>query len=220
MFRAPAHRGARNPTRCVILGPDTILAMDVVLADPARLEEYATLFARTFADDAMIMWPFPADAVEVRARGNWLAFGGDSIEAGWLREVAPALGIASWVPPGEADRFVEVEERSRDAIRPLTDDDGARYARLWDWIDRHLPDEPHWYLDHIAVLPERQGEGIGSALIRWGLKRATDDGACAFLETGRERNVGLYEHFGFRVVHAGEVAGGGPTVWFMRWDPA
>ena len=205
--------------RCHQVAPGYHQAMDVALADPARLEEYATLFARTFADDAMIMWPFPPDAVEERAKANWLAFGKDSIEAGWIREVTPALGIASWVPPAEADRFVEVEERSRDAIRPLTDDDGARYARLWDWIDGHLPDEPHWFLDHIAVLPERQGEGIGSALIRWGLERAAEDGTCAFLETGRERNVGLYEHFGFRVAYAGEVSEGGPTVWFMRWDP-
>lgn len=43
------------------------LVMDVVPADLARLEEYATLFARTFADDAMIegLPPVPVSATFV-----------------------------------------------------------------------------------------------------------------------------------------------------------
>jgi hypothetical protein len=51
------------------------------------------------------------------------------------------------------------------------------------------------------------------------LRCADADRVPAFLETGRERNVGFYERFGFRVVDDADIPSGGPHVWFMRWDP-
>ena len=95
---------------------------------------------------------------------------------------------------------------------------------LWNWIEEQLPDEPHWFLDAIGVEPERQGEGIGAALVRWGIARAAADGVPAFLETGLIENVGYYERFGFRVVHEGEPEPGGvarlvhaPRPVISRW---
>ena len=193
--------------------------MEVVPADPERFEAFAALFASTFADDAMIRWPFPEDDFEERVRKMWLAVGGDMLDAGWLWEIPPAVGMAVWVPPGGEGRYLEIEERADDAIAALTDDGGERYRALWAWIEENLPKDPHWYLDHLAVAPEHQGKGLGSALIRFGLDRARKDGTCAFLETSRERNVGLYEHLGFRVIRADHTPGGGPFIWFMRWDP-
>ena len=193
--------------------------MDIVAADPERLEGYADIFARTFADDAIITWPFPPGDVQELARAQFVPLGRGMAEAGWLWEAPPSAGFAGWVPPGGAERFIEINHGSLDTVRAQTDDDGARLMKLWDWIDDHLPDEPHWFLDHLAVAPERQGEGIGKALIRFGLDRAAAAGMCAFLETSKEGNVGLYEHLGFRVVHADDAPGGGPYLWFMRWDP-
>lgn len=194
--------------------------MDVTKAGTERLEEFASLFARSFADDAMIGWPFHHHDVEERARKMWLAGGRDMVEEGWIWEIAPAVGFAAWVQPGGGERYQEIEQRSRDEIAELTDDGCARFAGLWGWIEENLPAEPHWYLDHIAVEAEQRGNGLGSALIHFGLEQARRDGTCAFLETSREGNVGIYEHLGFRVVHADHVPGGGPFIWFMRWDPA
>jgi ribosomal protein S18 acetylase RimI-like enzyme len=194
--------------------------MDVVAAGAERLEDYADLFARTFADDALVTWPLPAGEAEELARKQFVPLGREMAEVDWLWEVLPAAGFAAWVPPDGAERYLEINERSLEAIRSLTDDDGARLDVLWGWIEGRLPQEPHWFLDHIAVAPERQGKGIGSALIRFGLDRARGDGTCTFLETSREGNVGLYEHLGFRVTDAGSVPDGGPFIWFMRWDPA
>ena len=64
-----------------------------------------------------------------------------------------------------------------------------------------------------------RGHGIGSALIRHGLARADAVGQGSILETGTATNVVLYEHFGYRVVDEGDPPGGGPHIWFMRWDP-
>ena len=40
-----------------------------------------------------------------------------------------------------------------------------------------------------------------------------------FLETARPGNVGYYERLGFRVVADEHAPGGGPRLWFMRFDP-
>jgi predicted N-acetyltransferase YhbS len=69
------------------------------------------------------------------------------------------------------------------------------------------------------VAPDCQGRGIGSALIQFGLDRARTDETPVFLETASPRNVPLYERLEFRVVEDSDAPGGGPHVWFMRWDP-
>lgn len=53
-----------------------------------------------------------------------------------------------------------------------------------------------WYLlGPVGVLPERQGQGIGSALIREALRVLTDAGARGVVLVG---NPGFYARFGFR----------------------
>ena len=191
------------------------MTIEVVPAGPGRVEALSEVFARSFVDDPIARWPLPSDGVEERVRMNFLQFGGGFAKLGMLYEAGDGAGVAAWVPPGATERMVEMEVGTRTAIAATTTDGGARYFGMWDWIEAMVPDVPHWYLDLIAVAPERRGEGIGAALIRWGLERANDDGVPAVLETAQPDNVALYEHFGFRVVLEGDVPGGGPHVWFM-----
>ena len=58
---------------------------------------------------------------------------------------------------------------------------------------------PHWYLYNLAVDPKHQGKGWTSVLLNPMLARADKDRLPCYLETG-ERNVKLYEHFGFEVI--------------------
>ena len=101
----------------------------------------------------------------------------------------------------------------------MTDDDGRRYTRFWDWVDSHNPAEPLWQLDSIAVDPAAQGQGLGTMLVAAGLALAQADGVGAFLSTGSARNVSIYARSGFRVVEEAAAPDGGPTIYFMRWDP-
>lgn len=56
-----------------------------------------------------------------------------------------------------------------------------------------------WYLMHLVTRPGRRGQGSGGMLIRWGLDRAKEEGACAYLEAGAAAK-GLYERYGFEQV--------------------
>ena len=61
------------------------------------------------------------------------------------------------------------------------------------------PREPHWHLGPIAVLPERQGQGIGTRLLRRFCEEVDRAGDGAYLETDKPENVRLYQRFSFTV---------------------
>lgn len=196
------------------------MAVEITRAGPERVPELVEVLATSFADDPIIRWPFPTEGShEEQCRELFRILDEPFSEIGWLWEAGDAAGVALWVPPDAAARFLEIELQTRDAIDAMTDDGGIRYRAFWDWIEQRLPTEPHWFLDHLAVDPERRGEGIGSALVGLGVGFARREGVPAFLETARPGNVGYYERLGFRVVADEQAPGSGPRLWFMRCDP-
>jgi GNAT superfamily N-acetyltransferase len=137
----------------------------------------------------------------------------------WIAGDERVDGAAVWLAPDLTARFDEIEAATRVRINALTDDDGARYARFWDWIDDHIPDEPCWFLDILAVREQERGRGLASALVGHGLEQARGAGVPAILETGNPAAVPMYEHLGFRVIEQSDAPDGGPTIWFLRADP-
>jgi len=85
-------------------------------------------------------------------------------------------------------------------------------------IAPHQPTEPVWFLATVAVESERQGRGLGTAVIRPGLAEADRAGLPAFLETADERNVRLYRRLGFEVTAEIDLPDG-PRTWCMRRTP-
>ncbi|HEY7400573.1 MAG TPA: GNAT family N-acetyltransferase [Actinomycetota bacterium] len=195
------------------------MTIEISRAGRERVPDIARLMARAFAGDPMVTWPLPPGSTEehVRLMFQWLEE--PIAELGMLWEASRGLGAAAWFPPGHEATFVEIDREVRRRMASLFDDGGGRYASFWDWLTENMPDEPHWYLDHIGVDAEHRGRGVGRALIEWGLAMAKADGVPAFLETARSGNVPIYEHLGFRVVLDGDAPGGGPHIWFLRHDP-
>ncbi len=66
---------------------------------------------------------------------------------------------------------------------------------------------------------ENQGQGVGSALLKQGIRHVDEQGMPAYLESSEARNVTLYERHGFEVVAEEVLPGAGPRVWFM-WREA
>ena len=78
---------------------------------------------------------------------------------------------------------------------------------------------PHWYLGYLGARRGRQGQGLGTQLLREVLACADTDGVPAYLESSNERNLSLYERNGFHVVGDLPALGHGPTIWRMWREP-
>jgi GNAT superfamily N-acetyltransferase len=185
------------------------------LAVPADLPGLVVTCAAAFSDDPMIRWPMP-DATPAMLQELFRVILTPYLEFGVLWKIHGCDGGAAWLPPRVTGRFEEIEQSARAAIDPLTSDGGARYAAFWDWLGAHLPGEPCWFLDLVAVAPAAQGQGLGRALVTHGLDQARAEGSPAFLETGTPRNVPFYQSLGFQVVDRQQAPDGGPVIWFMQ----
>ena len=95
----------------------------------------------------------------------------------------------------------------------------SRALRLLFEVDSLHPKEPHWYLATLGTVPERQGQGVGAALLQPVLALADADGMPAYLESSKERNVPFYARFGFEVVEELHSKVGSPPMWRMWREP-
>ena len=64
-------------------------------------------------------------------------------------------------------------------------------------LKKQYTDHYDWYLFNLSIKKDAQGKGIASKLMRPMLQFCDDERMVAYLETNKEPNVGLYQHFGF-----------------------
>ncbi len=114
------------------------------------------------------------------------------------------MGAAAWLPPGaypisvwrqivEGARLLPIAPWGLGALREARKGQAANR-------ERHAPCPRHYWLRAIGVDPSRQGQGVGTALLRSMLERADAQGSGCFLFTATERNVRWYEAVGFTAV--------------------
>jgi ribosomal protein S18 acetylase RimI-like enzyme len=58
----------------------------------------------------------------------------------------------------------------------------------------------HWYLAVLAVDPQHQGKGYGRKLLNEMLAQIDIEGLPCYVETEGEKNVAMYQRFGFQVI--------------------
>lgn len=140
------------------------------------------------------------------------AFGGNAFanRSAYLTE--DGTGAALWLPPG-----VGPDEEALDRLFAENASDSIKddLPAIFEQMARYHPTEPHWYLSMIGVDPSRQGNGVGSSLMKEALAVVDRDGVIAYLESSNPKNISLYERHGFEVI--GEIqAGTSPILRPMR----
>jgi ribosomal protein S18 acetylase RimI-like enzyme len=188
-------------------------------ATPEDLATVVDTAARSLDAEAMLRWSFGEDRFEERVRRHFTYMNGENVRRGWIRLAENGAGIAVWVPP-DAGELEAIGPAPPGGEAEILGDHAERHASFWEWVEAHEPHEPLLYLSHIGVVPERQGQGLGSALMRDGLARADGLGVPTWLETSRANNAAYYGSFGFHTVVDEDAPDGGPHIWFMRRDPA
>lgn len=117
-------------------------------------------------------------------------------------EQGAVSGVAIWAPPGTYPFDLRTNLRMMPQILRLIGLGPRTIARLAEMdtnASKHFPTEPIWYLQAFGVAPDKQGRGIGSAILRECLGRIDQDGQGAYLETWGDANVRLYRRHGFEI---------------------
>ncbi|MFH9004368.1 GNAT family N-acetyltransferase [Streptomyces afghaniensis] len=191
-------------------------------AGEADRELVVRLLDEAFQDDPVSGWVFPG-AEDRRANhpGLMAAFTDIVLEAGRIDLTEDGSACALWLSMPADDHDADAEDDSPAQVRQAVDPDNERIeaiARLTAAI--HPSGRAHEYLWMIGVVPGRQGEGLGTALIESVLDRCDREGLPAYLEASSARSRKLYERLGFEL--AGPVLDlpeGGPTMWPMWREP-
>ncbi len=193
-------------------------------APPSASRAASAVLARAFFDDPQMTWLLPDDASRPKRLQLMFAtmhrhyYGRSGASAMAAAPDGGVAAVALWARPGEA-----VPPMSRQLlatpgmVRSLRDRMGPAQA-AYTYLGRRHPKQPHWYLAALGTLPELQGQGFGSALLRPRLAECDRSRELAYLESSKASNIPFYEHHGFTVTEE-LVPPDGVPCWGMVRSP-
>ncbi|KAF4548975.1 Hypothetical protein D9617_24g016890 [Elsinoe fawcettii] len=217
-----------------------LMLEDVTLSDRAAIAE---IIAKANFDDPYGQTVWPGSTIESRTAGAYARLARTFIHPGhWFRKVTvdgKPIAYAQWTLPialwqrmnaennggmdGESGE--EAKKRFKKEAEDSCDSPGWPTGLRRDVVEACSPamerahekvfrsDEDFIFLDQVKTLPEYQGKGAGSLLVRWGAELADREGLPTRLEAtpfGR----GLYEKYNFEKlieVHHDVSRFGGPA---------
>ncbi|MFD5039092.1 GNAT family N-acetyltransferase [Streptomyces sp. NPDC058378] len=188
-------------------------------AEQRDRDQVVRILEEAFHHDPVSSWVFPDEQHRRAVHGRFLGVFADvTLEGGRIDLLEDGTAAALWlsVPAGVPDE----EDDTPALMRETADPDNERaelVGRLTGAVHPH--DRAHEYLLMIGVSPERQGEGIGEALMRGVLERCDREGTPAYLEASSERSRGLYERLGFAFMGRTVDLPQGPPMWPMWREP-
>jgi ribosomal protein S18 acetylase RimI-like enzyme/anti-sigma regulatory factor (Ser/Thr protein kinase) len=210
----PARDAAVSPRRRPAAGEADLT---VVRADADDLDILSLVIAEAFGDLPPSRWLIPLAAARREIFPGYFRLAVEHALASGVVHTTPGRTAAAlWLPggagvSGPAEGY---DERLAAATEPWT----SRFEAFDAALGRRHPAGPHQYLATLAVRPDRQRRGTGTALLRAGhqiLDR--DPGTAAYLEAASPRARLLYLTFGY-ADHGPpvELPGGPPMYPMMR----
>lgn len=190
----------------------------IAVRSASRDEESAVsaVIALAFATDPMARWSLRDAQTYLAVMPDLIrAFGAAAYDSGSTYVSDDFGGAALWLPPGAEPEIETLQRLIQMNANPaiLSDVDA-----IFDAMARYHPKVPHWYLPLIGVDPARQGQGIGSALMRHALACCDREGAAAYLESSNPRNIPLYQRHGFEILGTIQI-GSSPVLTPMLRPP-
>ena len=198
--------------------------IDVGPAQRGDVRGISVVLARAFYDDPVMSWMLPDDRTRLKAltrafaglaRLHFLPRAGS--EVGRRDGVVGAATL--WDPPGQRKSSGLEELLMMPLMLWSFRSRVPASVRVMELMEKHHPEEPHWYLMLIGSDPAVRGAGFGQALMRSRLDRCDAEGAPAYLENSNPKNEPYYLRFGFEVTGEIKLPDGGPSMWPM-WRQA
>jgi ribosomal protein S18 acetylase RimI-like enzyme len=196
---------------------------EIELLRKTDLGEASTLLGRAFSTQPSSLAIYPGAEASVVAERLKHVFGamlgrlpGESYVAKQDGRIVGVMRMVEWpqcqMSAGQRLKILPILIRSGGGFSAMRR--SLEFRGTWTKAD---PQQPHWHLDPLGVLPETQGQGIGGRLMLHYCHLVDRTGKAAYHETDRPKNVAFYERFGFEVI--GEEIILGFNSWYM-WRPA
>ena len=187
-------------------------------ASPGDRSGVATTVAAAFAEDPG--WAFILGEDYGRLAAQFVAtlfdvrVGSQNV---WV--TADLAAVAMWDAPDKSDGTPEFAGSVWGRYRAIAGEDSfQRLASYNDAVAAVSPADIYWYLGVLATHPERQREGLATAVMTPILDEADRLGIACCLETSTAENRRFYERRGF--TQATEIVlPGGPPTWWLRRAP-
>jgi ribosomal protein S18 acetylase RimI-like enzyme len=172
---------------------------------PDQQREAALTLSEAFASDPLleILAPDPARRVKLGPpmMGVLLAYG---MRYGRVWSNDDASAVAIWLHPESGPMRMPRMLRSGMWRAPfmLGLDGMVRMSQAMSATEgfHKQVEVPHWYLMTVGTRADRQGQGLGSALVEVGTSRADAAGVPCYLETGTDANIDFYRRRGFEII--------------------
>ena len=194
------------------------------LLTTADIQRTTEIMAQAFYDDPA--WSYVVPQAEQRQASLALLF--RRFVALYIRNQQaygvgdPLQGIAVWSVPNQRS-ISPLGFLSLDLFKLLltpgmlaASKRSLQIGRVTETLKKQYVDQPCYYLEGLAVAPEARGQGLASKLVRPFLARADAQALSVYLDTFKEANVPIYEHYGFvcRKQHA--VPELGLQIWLLQ----
>jgi ribosomal protein S18 acetylase RimI-like enzyme len=189
--------------------------LTVVRADADDLDILSLVIAEAFADLPPSRWLIPLAAARREIFPGYFRLTVEqALACGVVHTTPGRTAAALWLPGGAgvAGPAVGYDERLAATTKPWT----ARFETFDAALKRRHPAGPHRYLAILAVRPDRQRRGTGTALLRAGheiLDRGP--GASVYLEASSPRARLLYLAHGYADYGPPVELPGGPPMYPM-----
>jgi ribosomal protein S18 acetylase RimI-like enzyme len=192
----------------------------------ADLERAVEVQSRAFASDPLWVYLVPDEKQRWKDLRRLFV---PTFRLGILSQQAygvgdPLEGVAVWNLPGEKTPLSAILRAGfwRVLLSPGTIAQFRKAIPIFSQFERMQKQfalDTYYYLSTISVHPDVQGKGVASRLIRPFLAKADAEGIGAYTETMTPENVGLYEHYGYRVMEAYQVPGTDLCIWSFYRAP-
>ncbi|MEM9745743.1 MAG: GNAT family N-acetyltransferase [Actinomycetota bacterium] len=174
----------------------------------------ATALADAFAEDPAMCWAGGFDDGSTRLAPMWRA-----AIARRFRHPEPVMwvtddigAVALWDAPGYHAYTAGDALRSLPGIVRSFRWGVGRLVRLGNAMEAAHPSEPHYYLLAVGARRDRQGQGLGSTVLRPVLDRCDEEGVPAYLENSNPRNEPFYARHGFEARDPLDLPEGAPPI--------
>ncbi|AGB24373.1 acetyltransferase [Mycobacterium sp. JS623] len=200
------------------------MSIDVRLLGRKDVRDAARVLAKAFYDDPVTSWMLPDDSSRLTAltrafaplaRHHFVPRAGSEVG---VRD--GTVGAATlWDPPGQRKPGLVEQIITTPTMLWAFRSRVPASMRVMELMEKHHPEEPHWYLMLIGSDPSVRGAGFGHALMRSRLDRCDAEGSPAYLENSNPKNEAYYLRFGFEIMGEIKLPDGGPPLWPMWRTP-